>query len=149
MSTFPCSSHLITTTFMPTICALAGFVPCAELGIRQTFLFVSPFCSWYFLITIKPANSPCAPALGCKDTPENPVTDLNQFFKSVKRVLYPSICSTGANGCGSENSLQVTGIISATAFNFIVHEPKAIMDLFNAISASSNFFKYLNMSVSE
>src|SRR6056300_1017267 len=139
----------MTTTFIPTICALAGFVPCAELGIKQTFLFLSPLFSWYFFITIKPANSPWAPALGCNDTPEKPVIDLSQFFKSVNKVLYPSICSTGAKGCGSENSLQVTGIISATAFNFIVHEPKAIIDLLRAISASSNFLRYLSISVSE
>ena len=134
---------------MPTICALAGFVPCAELGIKQTFLLLSPLFSWNFLITIKPANSPWAPAFGCKDTPENPVIDLSQFFKSVNKVLYPSICSTGAKGCGSENSLHVTGIISATAFNFIVQEPNAIIDLLRAISASSNFLRYLSISVSE
>ena len=87
--------------------------------------------------------------MGCNDTPEKPVIDLSQFFKSVNKVLYPSICSTGAKGCGSENSLQVTGIISATAFNFIVHEPKAIIDLLRAISASSNFLRYLSISVSE
>ena len=39
--------------------------------------------------------------------------------------------------------------ISETEFNFIVHEPKAIIDLFNAISESSNFFKYLSIAVSE
>ena len=87
--------------------------------------------------------------MGCKETPEKPVIDLNQFFKSVNNVRYPSICSTGAKGCGSENSLQVTGIISATAFSFIVHEPNAIIDLLSAISASSNFFRYLSISVSE
>ena len=32
----PRSSHSTTTTFMPAITALAGFVPCAECGIRQT-----------------------------------------------------------------------------------------------------------------
>ena len=33
------------------------------------------------------------------------------------------------------------GKISETAFNFIVHDPKEIIDLFKAISESSNFFK--------
>ena len=55
----------------------------------------------------------------------------------------------GEYGCGCENSFHVTGIISETEFNFIVHEPKAIIDLFNAISESSNFFKYLSIAVSE
>ena len=43
----------------------------------------------------------------------------------------------------------MTGIISETAFSFIVHEPNEIIDLFNAISESSNFFKYRVISVSE
>ena len=42
-------------------------------------------------------------------------------------------------GCGCENSFQVTGIISATALSFIVHEPKAIIDLFKAMSLSDQF----------
>ena len=36
-STLPSESQAVTTTFMPTMAALAGFVPWAELGIRQTF----------------------------------------------------------------------------------------------------------------
>ena len=142
-------SQSITTIFIPTIWALAGFVPCAEFGIKHTFLFVSSFFSWNFLITIRPANSPWAPAFGWRETPENPVIDLNQFFKSVNKILYPSICSTGVNGCGCENSLHVTGVISEAEFSFIVHEPSAIIDLFKAISESSNFFKYLSILVSE
>ena len=35
-STLPSSSQATTTTCMPAICAEAGLVPCAELGIRQT-----------------------------------------------------------------------------------------------------------------
>ncbi|MNI51353.1 hypothetical protein D3C81_1071390 [compost metagenome] len=34
-STLPLASVLVTTTFMPHICAEAGLVPCAESGIRQ------------------------------------------------------------------------------------------------------------------
>jgi hypothetical protein len=67
----------------------------------------------------------------------------------VNKSLYPSICSIGTNGWGSANSLHEIGIISAVAFNFIVHEPSAIIVLFKAISLSSNFFKYLSISVSE
>ena len=33
---------LTTTTFMPAICAEAGLVPCAEVGIRQTSRCPSP-----------------------------------------------------------------------------------------------------------
>ncbi len=35
-STLPSASHFVTTTCMPAICALAGLVPCADSGIRQT-----------------------------------------------------------------------------------------------------------------
>ena len=40
-STLPLSSHLTTTTCIPHIDAEAGFVPCAELGIRQISLCAS------------------------------------------------------------------------------------------------------------
>jgi len=80
---------------------------------------------------------------------QNKILKQNLFFKSVNKILYPSICSTGVNGCGCENSLHVIGVISEAAFSFIVHEPSAIIDLFKAISESSNFFKYLSISVSE
>ena len=33
---------LTGTTFSPAICALAGLVPCAEVGIRQTSRCASP-----------------------------------------------------------------------------------------------------------
>ena len=42
MSMSPASVFFTTTTFMPAITALAGFVPCADCGIRQTLRFVSP-----------------------------------------------------------------------------------------------------------
>jgi hypothetical protein len=38
----PWSSHSTTTTFMPAMTALAGLVPWAELGIRQTSRWPSP-----------------------------------------------------------------------------------------------------------
>ena len=41
-STSPLASQATTTTSMPTICAEAGLVPCAEEGIRQTLRCGSP-----------------------------------------------------------------------------------------------------------
>ena len=38
----PWSSQATTTTSMPAITALAGLVPCAEEGIRQTLRWPSP-----------------------------------------------------------------------------------------------------------
>ena len=39
-------SHCTTTTFRPAICAEAGLVPWAELGIRQTLRWSSPRLAW-------------------------------------------------------------------------------------------------------
>ena len=42
----PFSDEFTTTTCIPAITALAGFVPCAEEGIKQIFLSKSPLFSW-------------------------------------------------------------------------------------------------------
>mmetsp|Transcript_2252 Transcript_2252/g.3947 ORF Transcript_2252/g.3947 Transcript_2252/m.3947 type:complete len:210 (-) Transcript_2252:1252-1881(-) len=44
-SIFPSSSLSTTTTFIPAMVALAGLVPCALLGIRQTLRCPCPICS--------------------------------------------------------------------------------------------------------
>jgi len=41
-SMFPFASVFTTTTFIPAITALAGFVPCADCGMRHTSRCVSP-----------------------------------------------------------------------------------------------------------
>ena len=41
-SILPCGSYSTTSTSMPAMCAEAGFVPCAEEGIRQTLRCGSP-----------------------------------------------------------------------------------------------------------
>jgi hypothetical protein len=45
-STLPLSSQSTTTTFMLAIWAVAGLVPCADLGIRQTLRCSSPRLAW-------------------------------------------------------------------------------------------------------
>src|ERR1700678_2706268 len=45
----------------------AGLVPCALRGIRQISRWLSPRDSWYARITQRPAYSPAAPELGCKE----------------------------------------------------------------------------------
>jgi hypothetical protein len=42
----PLGSVFTTTTFMPAITALAGFVPCADCGMRQMFRCASPREWW-------------------------------------------------------------------------------------------------------
>ena len=69
----PWSSQATTTTLKPAITALAGLVPCAETGMRQTSRWPSPRLSWYRRMASRPAYSPCEPALGCSDTAAKPV----------------------------------------------------------------------------
>ena len=78
-SIFPYSSHLIITTFIPAITALAGFVPCADDGIRQIFLCSSPLLLKYSRIIINPVYSPAAPELGWNEIAEKPVISQKSF----------------------------------------------------------------------
>ena len=85
----------------------------------------------------KPANSPCEPAFGCNETASYPVTSVSQEESCEINLLKPATCSTGAYGCNCENSGQVTGIISAVAFNFIVQDPSGIIVRSSAKSRSA------------
>ena len=58
VSTLPRSSHLTTTTFMPASTALAGLVPWADDGIRQTLRRACPSALSRARITSRPASSP-------------------------------------------------------------------------------------------
>ena len=49
----------------------------------------------------------------------------------------PAACSTGTNGCDCANSGHVTGIISAAALSFIVHEPSGIIEVSSPMSLRS------------
>ncbi len=75
---------------MPAMTALAGLVPCAEDGIRQTSRWCSPRSSWYARITSSPAYSPWAPELGWSDVAANPVISASQRSSSSNMVLYPT-----------------------------------------------------------
>ena len=66
--------------------ALAGLVPCAEVGIRQTSRWLSPFGGVVGADDQhSPAYSPCEPALGCSDTAANPVIS-QQVQRSSRRI---------------------------------------------------------------
>ena len=69
MSTLPLASQAVTTTDSPAICALAGLVPWALAGIRQTLRLACPLAAWKARIASSPAYSPWLPALGCRLTP--------------------------------------------------------------------------------
>src|SRR5690606_41227799 len=116
-SMFPFSVDFVTTTFMPAITALAGLVPCAEDGIKQMFLCWSPLDSWYALITINPAYSPCAPEFGCNEVAANPVILVNWSSSSFKTVWYPCACSIGTK----ELTLPQIGYINVNISVDVLH----------------------------
>ena len=99
MSTLPSSSQPIATIRMPAIAADAGLVPWAETGIRQTSRAPSPFDAWYARIERRPAYSPLAPELGCRDMPGKPVISQRMSSSDVMSSAYPFAWSSGANGC--------------------------------------------------
>jgi hypothetical protein len=82
----PSVSVFTTTTRKPAITALAGLVPWADCGIRQTSRWASPRAWCQARITSRPANSPCEPAFGWSDTAANPVISASHRSSSVKSV---------------------------------------------------------------
>ena len=74
--------------------------------------------------------SPWEPAFGCRLVAAKP-GDLREpaLEPRVQLGIAFAACSTGANGCSAPNSGQVTGIISAVALSFIVHDPSGIIDV--------------------
>ena len=121
--------------------ALAGLVPWAEAGISTTSRSRSPRARWNARIASSPANSPCAPELGCRETASKPVTAHSSVSSSATTARYPPACEAGAKGCTSPNSGQVTGSISAAALSFIVHEPRGIIDVSRPTSLRSSRFR--------
>ncbi len=74
----PSASQATTTMRRPIICAVAGFVPCADDGIRQTSRWPWPREAWKLRIASRPAYSPCAPEFGWNDTVWKPVMSASQ-----------------------------------------------------------------------
>ena len=70
MSTLPFSSHFVTTTCRPAICALAGLVPWARRGDQaDVAVALSPREACQAWMASRPAYSPWLPALGCRLMP--------------------------------------------------------------------------------
>ena len=146
---FPNLSVPTTTTFIPAITADAGLVPWADDGIIQIFLFVWFKLLKYERITMRPAYSPWAPELGCKEVPLNPVISFNWFFNFSNIKVYPSTWSEGAKGWILFHLDELNGNISAAAFSFIVHEPRAIIEWLRERSFLSRLLMYLIIDVSD
>ena len=124
----PRSSHATATTWQPAITALAGFVPCAETGMRHTSRCAWPRDSWYARMTSNPVCSPAAPEFGWSDTAGRPVISASHFCSPANSSAYPSACSGGTNGCRFARSGHEIGSIKTVPLSFIVHEPSGIID---------------------
>lgn len=83
ISISPLDVDLTTTISIPANFADAKLVPCAEDGIRHTFLSLLPLASCYFLIAARPLYSPLEPELGWSETPSIPVIAVNHVSKSL------------------------------------------------------------------
>src|SRR2546427_425651 len=83
-SILPAAVLATTTTRMPAMTPLAGVVPCADAGMSTTSRAVSPRSRGYARITIRPANSPCAPEFGCNDTAADPL--ISHSMASCSRI---------------------------------------------------------------
>ena len=95
-------------------------------------------------------NSPCAPEFGCSDTAAKPVISASaalQFLEDLGVAL--RLIRPARTDADRENSGQPTGIISAAAFSFIVHEPSGIIALSRPMSLRSRLRMYRIISVSE
>ena len=88
-------------------------------------------------MTIRPANSPCAPEFGCSETAAKPVTSQSAASSSAQDLPVARGLAGGTNGCRRENSGHVTGNISVAAFSFIVQEPSGIIDVSRPMSLRS------------
>lgn len=69
---------LTGTTLNPANMAEAGFVPWADIGIKQIVLFWSFLTEWYFRMHSNPVYSPCAPEFGYNETAAICVSSHNQ-----------------------------------------------------------------------
>ena len=135
----PWASQATGTTLKPAITALAGLVPCAETGIRQTF-------AARVAARVVPGADRQQPGVlalragvrlqrdgGEAGDLREPALELREQLV-VARAPGPS----GANGCSRPNSGHVTGIISDVALSFIVHEPSGIIDCASERSRASS-----------
>ena len=100
-------------------------------------------------MTIKPANSPCAPEFGCRLTAANPVMSRSTASRPAITSAYPAAWSAGANGCTPANSGQVTASMMVAALSFIVQEPSGIMEVSRPTSLRSSAFRKRIIEVSE
>ncbi len=80
----PWASQATGTTLKPPIAALAGFVPWAEVGMRQTLRCSSPRDACQARMTSMPVYSPWDPAFGCNEIAAKPVISASQVSRSLK-----------------------------------------------------------------
>ena len=89
-------------------------------------------------MTSRPAYSPCEPAFGCSDV-AGEAGDRGQHLLELVKISRVALRLRGRRErVQRSHSGQVTGIISAVAFSFIVHEPSGIIECVSDRSRASS-----------
>ena len=118
----PRSSDCIWITLYPHKFAVAGLVPWAESG-KITFFRCFPWDEWYAWIMSIPANSPCAPAAGCKLTCAIPLISLRYSCSSNISWRLPCDRVSGVYGwCCANPGREAVSLLTFGLY-FIVQEP--------------------------
>ena len=108
----------VTTTLKLSITALAGLVPCAEMGISITLRCLSPFGMVSTHGKQPGVYSPCAPLLGCWDVAAKPVILLSQASSSWLFSGSPSTGQPVQKDVWMLNSISSQVIICAGRIQF-------------------------------
>ena len=117
----------------PAATALAGFVPCADVGndaeVRDAS---SPRAWWYARITMSPAYSPCARRSAAGSPREKPVMSASQRFEHRMQELGGSLAVLLRRRERMDPRRTTRPRhgkhLRSCALSFIVHEPSGIID---------------------
>jgi hypothetical protein len=138
-SMLPCSSQATTTTCMPAITALAGFVPCADwrdqADVRCRLPRAIVVGADHQQARVLALASPRSAAARRR---RSPVISASQP-RALEHLGSPAPGRAARTGA-APNSGQVTGIISLVALSFIVHEPSGIIECVSDRSRDSSRF---------
>ena len=124
---------------MPAITALAGLVPCADVGMRQVVAVRVAARAMLGADHEQPGILALRAGVRLQRHRGEP-GDLGQLVLELLEHAgrSPPPGRAGANGCSRLNSGQLTGIISVVALSFIVQEPSGIMALVSDRSRASS-----------
>ena len=110
------------TAWKPASATLAGFVPCAESGIR-TVVRALPCSAWKARMTSSPVISPQAPAGGCSVARAMPVISHMACSSLHRSSRAPCTVSSGCRGWIRWKPGRAATVSAIFGLCFIVHDP--------------------------